>query len=85
MSHLNVRTHYRTMTREEVADELRRLAAELESEASIPYASGAIAVPAHIEREFQMDESNDGVACRFEYGLKWLMRDTIATNTLRMV
>ena len=44
MSHLKVHDHYRIMTREEVADELRRLASELESEARTPYATGAVAV-----------------------------------------
>jgi len=73
MSQLKVNNHYRTMTREEVADELRRLAGELEGAARVPYASGEVAVPAHIHREFQIDESNDGAACRFEYRLKWML------------
>jgi hypothetical protein len=79
MSHLKVNNHYRTMTREEVADELRRFASELEAEARIPYAAGAIAVPAHLDREFQIDASNDGAACRFEYRVKWMLH-TISRN-----
>ncbi|HUB56534.1 MAG TPA: hypothetical protein VMB04_15375 [Mycobacterium sp.] len=73
MSQLTVNNHYRTMTREEVADELRRLAGELEAAARVPYASGEVAVPAHIDREFQVDASDDGAACRFEYRLKWML------------
>ena len=73
MSQLKINNHYRTMTREEVADELRQLASELESEARIPYAAGAVAVPAHIDREFQIDTSDDGAACRFEYRLKRML------------
>jgi hypothetical protein len=72
VSRLKVNNHYRTMTREEVADELRRLASELDSEACIPYATGAVAVPGHIDREFQIDETNDGAAGRLEYRLKWM-------------
>jgi hypothetical protein len=75
MSYLKVHNHYRTMTREEVAAELRRLATELESEGRISYATGAIAVPARIEREFQVDESSDGAAFKFDYRLKWPVRD----------
>jgi hypothetical protein len=45
MSRLKANNDYRTMTREEVAHELRWLASELESEARIPYAAGAVAVP----------------------------------------
>jgi hypothetical protein len=73
MSHPKVHNHYRTMTREEVADELRRLATELEAEGCISFGTGAVAVPARIEREFQIDSSNDGAACRFEYRLKWML------------
>lgn len=55
MSHLKVHNHDRTMTREEVADEPGRLATELEAERRISYGTGAVAVLARIDREFQID------------------------------
>lgn len=71
MPDLKVHDHYRTMTREEVAAELRRLATQLESPGHLPYLDGAVAVPAQGEREFGIEESGDGSTCRFEYRLKW--------------
>jgi hypothetical protein len=75
MSHLKVHDHYRTMTRAEVAAELHRLATQLESAGGILYATGAIAAPARVEREFKIDESSSGAAFRFQYRPKWPVRD----------
>lgn len=63
------------MNRVEVAAELRRLAAQLEWHRSLPYGDGAIAIPYELEREIEFHESADGAAARFEYRLKWPMRD----------
>lgn len=71
MSDLNVHNHYRTMTRQEVADELRQLATQLESHGHIPYATGTVAVPDPVEREFMIDASGDDTTCAFAYKLKW--------------
>ena len=45
MSHVKIHEHHQTMTRLEVAVELRRLATQLEWEKCIPYGDGTIAVP----------------------------------------
>jgi hypothetical protein len=75
MPDLKVHDHYRPMTRQEVAAELRRLATQLEVDGRIPYLTGAVVVPVRIEREFVLDESGDGAACRFEYRLRWPVCD----------
>ncbi len=71
MPDLKVHDHYRTMTRQEVVAELRRVAAQLESPGHLPYLDGAVAVPAQVEREFVIEESGDGSTCSFQYTLKW--------------
>lgn len=71
MSDLNVHNHYRTMTRQDVADELRRLATKLDSQGHLPYAGGAVAVPSRVEREFIIDQHDHGSTCIFEYRIKW--------------
>ena len=62
MSHVKIHEHHQTMTRLEVAVELRRLATQLEWEKCIPYGDGTIAVPCKIERELEIDESVEGGA-----------------------
>jgi hypothetical protein len=42
-----------------------------------------IAVAAYVERECQIDDCHDGAACRFEHRRKSLMRETIATKSVR--
>ena len=45
MSHVKIHEHHQTMTRLEVAVELRRLATQLEWEKCIPHGDGTLAVP----------------------------------------
>jgi hypothetical protein len=69
MSHVKIHEHHQTMTRLEVAVELRRLATQLEWEKCIPYGDGTIAVPCKIERELEIDESVEGDAFTMNFKL----------------
>lgn len=71
MPDLKMHDHYRAMTRQEVATELRQLATQLESPGHLSYLDGAVAVPTQVEREFVIDQRGDGSTCNFEYRLKW--------------
>jgi hypothetical protein len=72
MSHAKIHEHHQTMTRLEVAVELRRLATQLEWEKCIPYGDGTIAVPYKIERELEIDESVEGGAFTMNFKLTGL-------------
>ena len=75
MSHVKIHEHHQTMTRLEVAVELRRLAAQLEREKCIPYGDGTIAVPSKIERVLEIDESIEGGAITMNFKLNWVAQD----------
>jgi hypothetical protein len=75
MSHVNVHKQYQTMTRLEVAEELRRLAKQLEWDRCVPHRGGTIAVPYQIERKLKLDESAEGGAFTLEFTLKWVMQE----------
>ena len=75
MSHVKIHEHHQTMTRLEVAVELRRLATQLEWEKCIPYRDGTIAVPYKIERELEIDESVEAGAFTMNFKLNWVAHD----------
>jgi hypothetical protein len=75
MADLTVHDHYRTMTRQELAAELHRLASELESQGQLPYTTGTITVPGRVKREFVIEENTGGAMCKFEYRLRWPVDD----------
>jgi amphi-Trp domain-containing protein len=73
---------YRIMTRSEVADDMRRLASQLESGGPLAYGSGRIEVPNHLAREFEIDQTADGSELKLEFKLKWTAPNT-SRNTCR--
>ena len=75
MSHAKIHEHHQTMTRLEVAVELRRLATQLEWEKCIPHGDGTLAVPYKIERVLEIDESVEGDAFTMNFKLNWVAHD----------
>jgi hypothetical protein len=75
MSHVKIHEHHQTMTRLEVAVELRRLATQLEWEKCITYGDGTIAAPCKIERVLEIDESVEGGAFTMNFKLNWVAHD----------
>jgi hypothetical protein len=71
MSHLKTHEQYQRMTRGQVAGELRRLAAQLESAHAISYGDGQLEVPEQVEWDLEIDQSADGATLLLALKVMW--------------
>jgi len=72
MSHRRIYEDHSTFTRTELANELHRIAAELESGADLHYGTaGNITVSDEIDREVEIDCTKDGAGFTFKLMLAW--------------
>jgi len=74
MAEETIHKEERMTTRTDVVAELRRLADELESGATISYGTGgSLAVPDQLEREFEIEREDKGGSVEYEVEieLKW--------------
>ncbi|WP_157121145.1 amphi-Trp domain-containing protein [Nocardia miyunensis] len=77
---------HRTLTRAELAAELRRLADDLDAGGELGYAGmgGAVSVPQQVMRELEIERSKDDTGWKVEVEFTWADRqsalETIATQ-----
>jgi amphi-Trp domain-containing protein len=73
MSHIKIHEDHRTLSRTELAAELRRVAGQLEAGEDLSYgeAGDSIAVPEQIERELEIEQTKDGAGYKFDIEFKW--------------
>jgi amphi-Trp domain-containing protein len=72
MTHVKIHEDHRTLSRAELAAELRRVASQLESGGTLSYGeAGSIAVPEQIQREVEIEQTKDGAGYKFDIEIKW--------------
>lgn len=75
MTHSKIYEDHRTLSRVELAAELHRVAAQLESGGDVSYGElGSIAVPEEIQREVEIEQTKDGAGFKFDIEFKWIAR-----------
>ncbi|MFF3573630.1 amphi-Trp domain-containing protein [Nocardia jiangxiensis] len=76
--HRKIYQDHRTLTRAELADELRRLAGDLEAGGELGYAGmgGAVSVPPQVIRELEIERSKDDTGWKVEVEFAWADRQS---------